>query len=116
MVYCLVFAKRKISMSHGETCSAIPNKQTGTRRFFHPEDERVPYLGYFAAADGAVSSARVGAWVIQDRATVVVVEEAMKGLLTWYQKVHVPARKHVSWHLLWPGVSVDPTLLCLALS
>lgn len=64
MVYRLIFAQWKISTSHGETCSAIPNKQTGPRRFFHPEEERVPYLGYFAAADRAVSSARAGAWVI----------------------------------------------------
>lgn len=46
---------------------------------------------------------------------VVVVDEAMKGLFTWYQKVHTPVKEGVRWHLLWPGSSVDPTLLCLAL-
>lgn len=45
-------------------CSAVPNKQTCPRRFFHSEEERVPYLGHFAAADRAVSSARVDEWAI----------------------------------------------------
>lgn len=64
MGYCLIFAKWKISTGHSKPCSAVPNKQTCPRRFFHSEEERVPYLGHFAAADRAVSSARVDEWAI----------------------------------------------------
>lgn len=106
MVCCFCFAEWKILMGHRKPCSASPNTQTGQRRFFHPE-ERVPYSGHCAAAEQAVSSAKVEEWVLYDRATAVVVDEAMKGLLTWYKKVHVPAR-NVSWHFPWPGASVDP--------
>lgn len=81
MVSCLRSAEWKISMGHRKPCSASPNKQTGQRRFFHPE-ERVPYSGHSAAAEQAVSSARVEKWAIYGRATAVVVDEATKGLLT----------------------------------
>lgn len=52
-----------------EPCSASPNKQTGQRRFFHLEEERVPYSGHSAAA-------KVEEWALHDR-TAVVVDEAM---------------------------------------
>lgn len=92
-------------MGHRKPCSASPNKQTGQRRFFHPE-ERVPYSGHSAAAEQAVGSAKVEEWALHGRATVVVADEAMKGLLTWQKKVHVPAR-NVSRHFPRPGASVD---------
>lgn len=79
-------------MGHRKPRSASPNKQTGQRRFFHPEEERVPYSGHSAAAEQAVSSSKVEEWALHDTATVAVVDEAMKGLLTWDKKVHVPAR------------------------
>lgn len=91
LVCSLHFAEWKISMGHRKPCSASPNTQTGQRRFFHPEEERVPYSGHSAAAEQAVSTARAEEWAIYGRATIVVVHEAMKGLLTWYNKVHVPA-------------------------
>lgn len=53
MVYCLIFAKWKILMGHSKPYSATPNKQTCLK------EERMPHLGHFAAADQAVSSARM---------------------------------------------------------
>lgn len=76
------FAEWKISMGHRKPCLASPNKQTGQRRFFHPEEERVPYSGHSAVAEQAGSSAKVE-WALYGRATDVMVHEAIKGLLTW---------------------------------
>jgi len=42
---------------------------------------------------------------------VVAVDEARKGLLTWYQKAHIHTRIHVSCYCLQSGASADPTLL-----
>lgn len=114
MVCCLCSAEWKILMGHRKPCSASPNKQTGQRRFFHPEEERVPYSGHSAAAQQAVSSAKAEEWALCGRATVVVVDEAMKGLLTRQKKVHVPVR-NVSWHLPRPGASADGIPLYLSL-
>lgn len=76
----------------------------------------MPYSGHSAAAEQAGSSAKVEEWALYARATAVMVDEAMKGLLTWYKKVHkkVPAR-NVSWHFPRPGASVDPIPLYLSL-
>lgn len=96
-------------MSYSEPCSAIANKQ----EVFPSRRRKADLFGPLCCSRSGCQFSQ-GVYV-GDLGQSYGCCEVMKGLLTQYQKVHVPAKKHASQCLLWPRASVDPNLLIFGL-